>query len=133
MAEKTKVNPWRWQNALGFSQAIEIKGAQGVLYCAGQTSMDADGNPLHESDMSAQAREAMDNLETVLREAGYSLSDIVRINYYTTDVDAFFAAYPEAVAGRLAAAGCQPASTLLGVTRLAFPQLMIEIEATAAK
>jgi len=75
----------------------------------------------------------MDNLETVLREAGYSLSDVVRINYYTTDVDAFFEAYPDEVAGRLAEAGCQPASTLLGVTRLAFPQLMVEIEATAVK
>ena len=133
MAEKTKVNPWQWQNALGFSQAIEVRGAQGVLYCAGQTSMDADGKPLYEGDMRAQAQEAMNNLETVLREAGYSLSDVVRINYYMTDVDAFFEAYPDVVAGRLSEAGCQPASTLLGVTRLAFPQLMIEIEATAVK
>jgi len=133
MAEKTRVNPWQWQNALGFSQAIAVRGAQDVLYCAGQTAMNADGNPLHEGDMGAQAREAMDNLETVLRDAGYSLSDIVRINYYTTDVDAFFEAYPDEVAGRLAEAGCQPASTLLGVTRLAFPQLMVEIEATAVK
>ena len=55
----------------------------------------------------------------------------MRLNYYTTDVDAFMGA--SAPAGqRLAAAGCRCATTLLGVTRLAFPELMVEIEATAA-
>ena len=52
------------------------------------------------------------------------------LNYYTTDVDAFLAVFDAAV-GRLSQAGCRPASTLLGVARLAFPELMIEIEATA--
>jgi enamine deaminase RidA (YjgF/YER057c/UK114 family) len=59
-----------------------------------------------------------------------TLANVVRLNYYTTDVDAFFAA-AEQLGPRLAAAGCRPASTLLGVTRLAFPELLIEIEATA--
>lgn len=58
------------------------------------------------------------------------MSNVVHLNYYTTDVDHFFEAY-EAAAGRLAEAGCQPASTLLGVTHLAFPELLVEIEATA--
>lgn len=80
--------------------------------------------------MSAQLAQAVDNLETVLREAGAELSDVVRLNYYTTDVDRFFEAY--AAAGRLAAAGCRPAATLLGVQRLAYPELLVEIEATAA-
>jgi len=65
-----------------------------------------------------------------LREAGAELSDVVRLNIYTTDVDRFFEAYG-ATAGRLAEAGCRPASTLLGVTRLAYPELLVEIEATA--
>jgi enamine deaminase RidA (YjgF/YER057c/UK114 family) len=55
---------------------------------------------------------------------------VVRLNYYTTDVDRFFEAH-DALVGRLAEAGCQPSSTLLGVTRLAFPELLVEIEATA--
>jgi enamine deaminase RidA (YjgF/YER057c/UK114 family) len=59
-----------------------------------------------------------------------TLANVVRLNYYTTDVDAFFAA-AETVSPRLAASGCHPASTLLGVQRLAFPELMLEIEATA--
>jgi enamine deaminase RidA (YjgF/YER057c/UK114 family) len=56
----------------------------------------------------------------------------VRLNYYTTDVDKFFAAH-DIVITRLKEAGCRPASTLLGVSRLAFPELMVEIEATAVK
>jgi enamine deaminase RidA (YjgF/YER057c/UK114 family) len=64
-----------------------------------------------------------------LREAGVSLSDVVRLNIYTTDVDRFFEVY--GAAGRLAEAGCHPASTLLGVTRLAYPEMLVEIEATA--
>ncbi len=85
---------------------------------------------MHPEDMRAQITQAMDNLETVLREAGAQLSDVVRLNIYTTDVDRFFEAY-DAVAGRLAETGCRPASTLLGVTRLALPELLVEIEASA--
>ena len=94
--------------------------------------MSADGRPLHEGDMRAQIGQALDNLEEVLRSAGLSLSDVVRLNYYTTDIDSFFAAY-EVALGRLKEAGIQPSSTLLGVSRLAFPELLIEIEATAVQ
>jgi len=131
--EQVKVNPWQWQNKMGFSQGVEVAQPKNILYCAGQASMDADGNAVHDGDMRAQIMQAMDNLERVLSEVDYSLSDVVRLNYYTTDVDEFFAAYADTAAARLAWAGCQPASTLLGVTRLAFPQLLIEIEATAVK
>lgn len=130
--ERRTINPWQWQDQFGFSQALEITAGQHVLYCAGQTSIDAQGNPSHPGDIGAQVRQAMDNLDEVLSRAGYSLSDLVRLNVYTTDVDQLFASYDELV-GRLAQAGVQPAMTLLGVTRLAFPELMVEIEATAVK
>ena len=128
--ERRIVNPWTWQDQFGFVQAHEVSGAQRVLLCAGQTSMDAEGRPAHPGDMRAQVALALDNVETVLREAGLTLSDVVRLNYYTTDVDAFFGAY-DIVMQRLGAAACRPASTLLGVARLAFPELLVEIEATA--
>jgi enamine deaminase RidA (YjgF/YER057c/UK114 family) len=66
------------------------------------------------------------------RAAGFTLADVVRRNYYTTDVDAFLGAGAASVA-RLEEAGCQPTSTLLGVARLAFPSLLVEIEATAVR
>jgi enamine deaminase RidA (YjgF/YER057c/UK114 family) len=130
--ERKIINPWTWQDRAGFVQGVEIHSAQRVLYCAGQTSMDSEGRPMHAGDMRAQITQALANLETVLTEAGYSLADVVRLNYYTTDVDRFIAE-SDVAKGRLAQAGCRPSSTLLGVTRLAYPELLIEIEATAAK
>jgi enamine deaminase RidA (YjgF/YER057c/UK114 family) len=132
MAERKIINPWTWQDHLGFVQAVEVKGAQRVLYCAGQTSADAEGRPVHTADMRAQINLALDNLQLVLESSGFSLSDVVRLNYYTTDVDRFLADYDVAMA-RLAEAGCKPASTLLGVARLASPEFLVEIEATAAR
>ena len=128
--EREIVNPWTWQDEFGFVQANVVSGGQRIITCAGQTSVDENGSPLHEGDMAAQVNQALDNLETVLGQAGAKLSDVVRLNYYTTDVDAFIAA-SETGGARLADAGCRPAATLLGVSRLAFPPLMIEIEATA--
>lgn len=73
---------------------------------------------------------SLDNLEAVLADAGMSLRDVVRLNVYTTDVDALFEQYG-VLASRLAAAGVAPATTMLGVSRLAIPILLIELEATA--
>jgi len=130
--ERRTVNPWTWQERFGFQQANEVTGAERVLYCAGQTSVDGNGQPLHEGQMEAQALQAVDNIETVLREAGFELADIVRTTVYVTDVDAFREAAP-AVGRRLGEAGARYASTLIGVTRLALPELMVEIEATAVR
>jgi enamine deaminase RidA (YjgF/YER057c/UK114 family) len=130
--ERRIVNPWAWQDQFGYVQANETSGVERVLHCAGQTSVDGDGQPLHAGDMGAQVAQALNNLETVLGEAGFALADVVRLNYYVTDVDAFLEA--GAVYGaKLAQAGCRPASTLLGVSRLAIPPLLVEIEATAVQ
>jgi enamine deaminase RidA (YjgF/YER057c/UK114 family) len=128
--EREIINPWTWQDQFGFVQANAVTGAGRAIYCSGQTSMDADGNPIHEGDMRAQLSQALDNLEAVLRESDSGLSDVVRLNYYTTDVEGFFAAQ-DVLAARLSEAGCRPASTLLGVSRLALPPLLVELEATA--
>jgi enamine deaminase RidA (YjgF/YER057c/UK114 family) len=130
--DKRIINPWTWQDRFGFVQAHEVSGADRTLYCAGVTSVDADGAPLHEGDVGAQSLQALDNLETVLSEAGYSLADVVRLNTYVTDVDAYLPASGP-FRERLTAAGCRYAATLLGVARLALPQLLIEIEATAVR
>lgn len=81
--------------------------------------------------MAGQAAGAMDNIERVLSEVGLTLAHVTRLNYYTTDVDAFITVLRDQIAGRFRKSGCRPSSTLLGVTRLAFPEMLIEIEATA--
>lgn len=128
--ERTAVNPWTWSLNFGFNQGEVVDGATRVLFCAGQTSVDGDGTPQHPGDMAAQIGLAADNLEAVLEGAGMGLSNVVRLNFYTTDVDAFFE-HAGVLAERTGGAGVAPPGTLLGVARLAFPELMIEIEATA--
>jgi enamine deaminase RidA (YjgF/YER057c/UK114 family) len=129
--ERQVINPWTWQDNWGFVQANELRGPQRWLVCAGQAAVDPDGRSVHPGDIRAQTRQALDNLETVLSQAGFTLADVVRLTIYTTDVDGLAGAWDE-LSGRLGQAGSRCAMTLLGVTRLAFPELLVEIEATAA-
>jgi len=130
MIQNRKINPWSWQDAFGFSQAIETSGHTRVLRCAGQTSVSAEGAPMRAGDMAAQIAQALDNLETVLKAADMALSNVVDLTVYVTDMDAALQHFAVA-GGRLAGAGIQPAITLIGVTRLFSPDIMIEIQATA--
>ena len=128
--EKREINPTDWLKAFNLNQAIEVTGAQRVLYLSGQTANDAEGAPMHPGDLVAQFRAAWENLKATLAAAGMDPTNIVRMNMYTTDVETFMA-----VAGDLvpifAEDGCMPVATLLGVTALFQPEIMIELEATA--
>ncbi|MGW3425740.1 RidA family protein [Streptomyces phaeochromogenes] len=128
--ERTAVNPVTWSAELGFNQGEVVSGHTRTLYISGQTAMSADGKPEHDGDMAAQLALSIDNLEAVLGEAGMSLANLVRLNVYTTDVDLLFRHYG-VLAGRLGAAGVAPATTMLGVTRLAIPGQLVELEGTA--
>ena len=128
--ERTAVNPWEWSVNMGFNQGEVVSGHTRTLFCAGQTSVDADGAPQHAGDMAAQVALALDNLERVLDQAGMGLGNLVRLNIYTTDVDLFLEHYG-VLAARTGAAQVAPPGTLLGVARLAFPDLMVELEGTA--
>jgi enamine deaminase RidA (YjgF/YER057c/UK114 family) len=128
--ERTAVNPVTWSVELGFNQGEVVSGHTRTLYISGQTAMSDEGKPQHDGDMAAQLALSMDNLEAVLGEAGMSLANVVRLNVYTTDVDLLFQHYG-VLAGRLGAAGVAPATTMLGVTRLAIPGQLVELEGTA--
>lgn len=128
--ERTAINPVTWSVEMGFNQGELVSGHARTLYCSGQTAMGGDGRPLHDGDMAAQLALSLDNLEAVLAAADMSLGDVVRLTVYTTDVDLLFPHYG-VLASRLGAAGVAPATTMLGVTRLAIPGQMVELEATA--
>jgi enamine deaminase RidA (YjgF/YER057c/UK114 family) len=128
--QRTPVNPWPWSLGFAFNQAELIQGQRRLLVCSGQTATDAGGRPQHPGDMAAQLTMALDNLEAVLAAAGMTLADVVRLGVFTTDVDRLLEHY-RVVAERLEAAGVRPPSTLLGVARLAAPELLVELEATA--
>ncbi len=128
--ERTAVNPWAWSKALGYNQGEVVAGPARTLYCSGQTAMSGGGEPQHAGDLAAQLALSLDNLAAVLAEAGMSLANLVRLNVYTTDVDLLFEHYA-VLASRLGAAGAAPTTTMLGVTRLAIPTLVVELEGTA--
>lgn len=128
--ERTAVNPVTWSVDLGFNQGEVVSGHTRTLYISGQTAMSDEGKPRHDGDMAAQLALSIDNMEAVLDEAGMSLVNVVRLNVYTTDVDLLFQHYG-VLAGRLGAAGVAPTTTMLGVTRLAIPGQLVELEGTA--
>lgn len=125
------VNPWEWQNNLGYAQGVEIMNNAGTLYCAGQTAVDDKGIPV-EGTMEEQLLLSLKNIEKVVHMASYDLSNIVRLNLYTTSIPDFFAAYGT-LAVWLNVNGAMPSSTLLEVSALAYPELKVEIEATVVK
>jgi enamine deaminase RidA (YjgF/YER057c/UK114 family) len=124
------INPWSWSGKLGFDQAQLIEGHHRQLVCSGQDAVDADGDPQHPGDMAAQLELALDNLEAVLAAADMSLANVARLNVYTTDVDELFKHWAR-LPGRFANSDGGFATTVLGVTRLAAPQLLVLLEATA--
>lgn len=128
--ERTAVNPWSWSVQLGFDQAQLIEGQHRVLICSGQDAVDANGNSQHPGDMAAQLALAADNLGAVLAGAGMTLANVVRLNIYTTDIDTLLQHFA-ALTGRFEGTGARFASTLLGVARLAGPDLLVALEATA--
>ena len=128
---RTPVNPWPWSLNVGYNQAELIEGARRQLVCAGQTSVDAEGRPQHLDNMRAQITLALDNLEAVLNASGMGLADITRLGIYTTDVDEAMQHF-DLLGARFGPVKAAPPMTLLGVTQLAIPGLLFEIEATAA-
>lgn len=126
------INPWTWQDAFGFVQAQKITDARHILFTAGIVATDPDGNLQHGGNMERQMDLVADNLETVLGQAGFTLSDIVRLTYFTTDI-AGFGRSSQVFLDRLRNGGCRPATSLIGVESLFHPDCVIEIEATAMK
>jgi enamine deaminase RidA (YjgF/YER057c/UK114 family) len=92
--------------------------------------VDADGNPQHPGDMPAQLEMAVDNLEAILAAADMSLANVVRLNAYTTDFDELLKHWAT-LTNRFDDSDGGFATTLLGITRLPAPGLLVMLEATA--
>jgi enamine deaminase RidA (YjgF/YER057c/UK114 family) len=128
--QRKPINPWPWSQKLGFDQAELIQGHKRQLVCSGQDAVDAEGSPQHPGDMAAQLDMALDNLEAVLAAADMTLANVVRPNVYTTDVDELFKHWAH-IPCRFGNSDAGFATSVLGVTRLAAPPLLVLLEATA--
>lgn len=123
-------NPTPWLQGFGLNHAVEVSGHSRTLYLSGQTASAPDGSALHPGDIVAQYKSAWQCLKDALAAADMTPANLVRMNFYTTDVDAFMAAAEEIMPIHVAE-GAQIVATLLGVSKLYDPATMIEIEATA--
>ncbi|MBE9584306.1 RidA family protein [Mucilaginibacter sp. JRF] len=128
--EKRIINPWEWQNGRNYVQGVEVKNVQSTLYCAGQAAVEADGTS-STGDMETQLKLAIHNLEQVISQAGYELSNIVRLNVYTTSHEEFFPLF-HILQDWISQHGIKQASTFFEV-KVLFETLKVELEATAVK
>jgi len=131
--DRQYVNP----KALGaaprfYSHAVSIEAPAKLLYVSGQVSMDDKGRVVGAGDMRAQAEQVFKNLTAVLRAGGATWDDVIKMNAYMVGIDAAnVAAYREGRAALLKSKQ-PPASTLVGVTGLVNPELLLEVEVVAA-
>ena len=128
MTTHTDINPTSRSINLGFDQAELVEGPRRMLFCSAQDAMYADGNPQHPGDMAAQLKLSIDNLQAVLAEADMTLANVVRLNFYTTDVGELFAHFAT-VNDRFG--NSRYATTVLGVAQLPAPEFVVMVEATA--
>lgn len=127
MAQKIeRINPPGLSNPTTYSHIVKVGD---TLYIAGQVGADAQGKVVGPG-MAEQLEQVLRNLQTALKSQRADFSHVTKITIYTTDVDAFRAADAAAVRAKYFGAN-RPASTLVGVTRLASPDYKVEIEATA--
>ena len=111
-----------------YTQTMNVTGAQTILFISGQVDYDDKGQPGHLGDFAAQARATYSALKAQVEAGGGTLSSIVKLTTYLVDVRHRneLASIREEFFGKKG-----PASTLVGVTALALPGWLIEIEAIA--
>lgn len=128
--EKRIINPWKWQNERSYVQAVEVTKPEGTLYISGQTAIDADGKS-STADMKTQLIQSIENLERVIKEAGYKCKNIVRLNIYTTSTEELFSCF-DVFKNWITKHKIKQASTVLEVKSL-FETLKVELEVTIVK
>lgn len=111
-----------------YSHGIEVKGANRLVFCAGQVAGDAEGNIVGEGDFDAQGEQVMSNLRDVLAEAGVSFADVVKLTTFVVKQEDTQKARD--LVGRHFT-DRPPANTLCVLQGLANTKYLVEIEAIA--
>lgn len=114
-----------WEPIVGYSRAVRV-GSHVVV--AGTTSIGRDGTLVGTGDAAAQTRQALANIRAALERAGARMEDVVRTRIFVTDIaqwEAVGRAHGEVFRE------IRPASTMVEVSRLIDPQMLVEIEADA--
>jgi enamine deaminase RidA (YjgF/YER057c/UK114 family) len=127
-----RINPPELGTPPGYSQVVEVRASR-IIFIAGQTALDRDGNVVGQGNFAAQAAQVFDNLAIALNAADCTPAHLVKMTVFLTDMNNL-AAYREA-RNRFFAKVTPPAApavTLVEVSKLYGPHFLIEIEAVAA-
>jgi enamine deaminase RidA (YjgF/YER057c/UK114 family) len=133
---RESVNPWEWGLTWSLDQAELLTDVSRQLRCSGQVSLRPDPESpegvavVAAGDMRGQMECSLTNVDAILWKARMRRENVVGLRFYATDVDAFLENY-DVYTQWIAPAGIRPPQSLLGIQRLALPELMVSIEAVA--
>ncbi|MBI2962656.1 MAG: RidA family protein [Deltaproteobacteria bacterium] len=116
-----------WDGKMHFSQGVKVGT---MVFVSGQGALDAKGDVVGPGDIEAQTRRALQNVEAVLRRAGATLRDVVKVTTFLTQRSSGTVSRYDRVFGEFFPTRC-PASTLVEVKSLVLRDMMVEIEAVA--
>ncbi len=128
----TRINPPELGTPPGYSQIVDVRAGR-IIFIAGQTALDRDGNLVGNHDFAAQAAQVFRNLTLALQASGCTPANLAKLTVFLTDMNNL-AGYREA-RNRFFASVTPPAApavTLVEVSKLYGPDFLIEIEAIAA-
>ncbi len=129
--EKTIINPPTLAPPAGFSHGVLVTGGR-LLFLAGQTGSNADGQIIAPGDLVAQYEQTLRNLQTVVESAGGKMQDITKLNIFIRDIDDYFAHLkPLGIVHRSFFGAYYPAMALFEVSRFFQNETLVEIEGFA--
>ncbi len=111
-----------------FSQGIAVDGPGRLLFVSGMTARQPDGSVIGVGDIQAQTRQVCENLRGVLQAAGATLDDVARVDVFVRNIEHFDQIH---AVRRTFFTASPPASTMLEVSKMVHPDMLIEINAIA--